>query len=499
MKSIRCLSVLIVFSLLISIVPVAYASGPSGSWVSGIACQNLDSNNDASGTLSFFKQGESTATLDYPLSITKGTSKNYYTPNLSGLGTSFLGSVVVNSSTQLACSVNTEAGAGTTTAPYRKGTSSGFSADQISTVAYVPQLHKNFVSGTNNWNSYLAIQNTGGSTVSVEVSYRDRYGTAISSATQTFDIVAYSNKILYQNENANLPDQYMGSAYIRNVSSAPANTINLAVVANIYNKGTDNTNAQFRSYNAFPSGGSTLFFPRFIRRYYGFNSGMSIQNTADNSVYVKIEFYFAGNTYIYQSGEIAPKAALALYSPNISAINAVDTLPMAKRSGSCKIITTDAAGNPVSGEIVAIANEDNLGSSSDNNGSPVPAEQVGQGISYNGFQLGTETNKVFIPQFVRFTSSRFNGGFVIANTTNTATTCNISYNSDMDANETNVPLAGNGVIIRYAPNVANLNNGYNASVTVTCGQPIFGMYNFSAAPGTGGLGDSFITNNAINQ
>ena len=501
MKSMRFFSIVIVLALLVSVVPVVSAAGPTGTWVSGIACQNLDNANDASGTLSFYAQGSTTTTLDYPLAITKGTSKNYYTPNLSGLGTNFLGSVVVNSSTQLACSVNTEAGSGTVTSPYRKGTSSGLSADDTGLTAYVPQVLKSFGTAPTSWNSYIAIQNTGSGDVNVEVSYRTRSGTLIDAATETYTIGAYTNKVVYQSDNANLPTGFLGSAIVKNVSaSAPANTYEIAVVVNMYNSGTDNTTAQFQSYNAFPAGSNTLMVPRIIRRYYGFNGGMSIQNTsATTSTYVKIDFTFNGTTYTYQSGEIKPLAALALYAPNIAELSAVDALSMSKRSGSAKITTTDAGGTfDAAGSIVAIINEDNRGLASDNNGAAIPVEQIGQGITYNAVLSGAETTSVFIPQFVR-NASVFNGGFQIANTTGSAGTCDITYNSDTDANETGKTLAANGVIVRYGPNVTNLNNGYNASVTVTCTVPIIGMYNFSASSGTGKLGDSLITNNTINQ
>ncbi len=64
---------------------------------------------------------------------------------------------MVESSTPLACNVNTQTtGAGTPTNPFRIGTSAGFADGETGLTMYVPQVMKT-LAGT--WSSYIAVQN----------------------------------------------------------------------------------------------------------------------------------------------------------------------------------------------------------------------------------------------------------------------------------------------------------------------------------------------------
>ena len=484
MKTARILTFIVVLALLLALVPAAYAGAPAGNWVSGIACQNLSTTDSASITLSFYPENNSTAVLTYtdPTPIPPSGSRNYYTPNSPpGLPSNFLGSVVVASNTPLACNVNTQTtGAGTSSDPYRMGTSAGFSDSQTAPKMFAPQVMKN-LAGT--WSSYIAVQNATSSDVNVTVTYKDRFGADVPAATETSSVKAQSNKVFYQTDNAGLPNGFVGAATV----SAAGGTAGLAVTVNFYNSSSSSSTAQFQSYNGFSSGASKLLVPRIVRNYYGYNSGMSIQNVGTSGTTVKITFNFFGNTYVYNSGTINPGAALALWAPNMPALNPVDSLPLQQRYGSAVIEVLSG------GPIVAIINEDNRG------GSGVPATRVGQGSTYNAIADGTQTSTIFFSQITNRAGGIFSGGFQVSNTTATATTCNISYNSDTDANESNVPLPANGSIARYAPNVANLNVGYNASATVTCGQPVVGISNFAAEPVSGKYGDSYTTGNGLNQ
>lgn len=490
MKSVRTLSVIIILSLILALVPSAFAAAPPGNWVSGISCQNLTASQ-ANITLSFYEEGNATPVLEYtdPTPIPANGSRNYFTPSSPpGVPDGFLGSVVVSSTAELACNVNTQTSStGTQSDPYRIGTSSGFSDDGDATVEsgepagtmYAPQVMKN-LAGT--WSSYIAVQNTTGSDVSVEVSYKDRFGVDVPAATESMSIPGNSNHVFYQTDNASLPNGFLGAATV-----ASSGGEKLAVTVNFYNSASSYTTAQFHSYNGLSVGANELLVPRVVRSFYGYNSGVSIQNVGGGPTTVSIAFNFAGTTYNYNSPTINAGAALALYLPDVAALNPVDAIPVNNRFGSATIAA--AAG----GEIVAIVNEDNRG------GTGIPAERVGQGTTYNAIPSGAETNVVLLPQVPRKAGGIFSGGFQVSNTTGTAGTCDIVYNSDTDANQNDVPLPANGSISIYAPNVTNLNDGYNASVTVTCTQPAVGISNLAVEPGSGRFGDSFTQNNAINQ
>jgi hypothetical protein len=483
MKLNRVFSLVIVLALLLALVPAASAQGPTGTWVSGIACQNLDNTNIALITLHFYPEGSGTTALDYNSSIPAGGSVNFYTPSSPpGLPATFLGSVMVESSTPLACNVNTQTtGTGTATSPYRIGTSAGFADSDTGLTMYAPQVMK-LLSGA--WSSYIAVQNATSADVTVDISYRDRFGAAVPAADESATIPGYSNHVFYQEDNAGLPNNFIGAATI-------VGTGNIAVVTNFYNAGTDNTNAQLHSYNGFASGSTTLLVPRFVRKFYGYNGGMSIQNIGTAPTTVSIDFTYGTHTYTYDSPAIQPGAALALYSKDMAVLAPVDGLPIGQRFGSA-VITSSGQ------DIIAIVNEDNRGLAEDNNGAPVPAERVGQGNTYNAILDGAQTATIFFPQIVAKASNIFSGGFQIANTTSTAADCTATFNAQAGLTF-DIALGSFGSASIYAENVPGIVTPYNGSVTVVCTQDIVGISNLAAYPGSGKLGDSLSGGNGLNR
>jgi len=473
--------VLVIALMMFSMTPPhpVWAAGPAGNWVSGIACQNMDNTQAATILISFYAEGNGTAVFTYNDTIPAGGSKGYYTPNVTGLPTPLVGSAVVSSSTEIVCNVNTQtSSAGTETSPYRIGTSSGFSESQTAATIYAPQLEKAFY----NWNSYLSIQNTGSASVTVDITYRDRNGVLIAAANEAYTIPAQTNKVVYQESNPNLPAGFLGSAKI----AARDGTTKLAVVASFYNNASSSGTSQFHSYNGMSTGGEKLFVPYIVRNYYGYNGGISIQNVGTTNTAVTITFTFGTTNYVYTFGTIAPGSALALYTPNMPELNAVDALPLGQHAGSAVIQADSGA------QIVAIVNQSNLG------GAGVPVERVGQGATYNAILDGTQTVKVFLPQVPKRAGGIFSGGFQITNTTAAAGTCTITYAGVPSATETNVALFASGVISRYAPSNANLTVGFNGSVSVVCTQPVVAIVNLAADPGTGKVGDSFTQSNTVN-
>lgn len=472
--------VTLVISLLVISSMTAYAGAPSGNWASGIACQNMDTAFEAQIQIMFYQEGNATPVLTYPDTIPAGGSKGWFTPSIAGLPASLNGSAVVSSSTELVCNVNTtNNGAGTAGSPYRIGTSSGFSTDQTATVLYAPQVEKAF----SGWDSYIAIQNPGNADVLVDITYKDRYGVAYPAANESYTIHPQTNKIVYQSDNAGIPTNFLGSAKI----AAHDGTSPLAAVVNFYNSGADSSTSQFLSYDTMSAGAEKLFVPYIVRNYYGYNGGLSIQNIGTIDTTVQIVFTFGTNTYTYNSPNIPQGYALALYTPNIAALNPVDSLNETLRAGSATIQALPGA------SVVAIVNQSNFG------GAGIPAERVGQGAAYNAIPDGTQSLNAFLPQIPNKAGGIFSGGFQITNTTNLAGTCTITYAGVPAATETNVPLPAGGSISRYGPNVANLTVGFNGAVSAVCTQNVVTIANLAVDPGTGKLGDSFTQSNGINQ
>ena len=494
MKRIRAINILVVFALLLLSVSTVSAAGPAGSWVTGITCQNLNTSTQALVTFQFYQEGSSTPALSYPDTIPAGGTLKYFTPSTpAGLPAPFSGSLTVSSDQPVTCNANLQStGTGTSAAPYRIGTASALDSTQAGTTMYVPQITKQ----TPGYNTYVAVQNAGSASETFTVHYYDRAtGAEVAAAAETYTIAANSSKVVYPELNTHLPANWYGGAVITGTQPK-------AVIVSFYNTGANNTSAQFLVYDAFATGSTTLIIPRVVRRYYGYNSGFTIQNVSTVPTTITIHFKFKdGSTYTYTSASVLPKASLILYSATLAALNPVDALPMQNRTGTATV-TANAAG----ATIVGIVNMDNRGDPLDNNGNSVPVESVGKGASSNMGVLGQETFKVFFSQVPKNAGGIFTGGVIVANATATAGTCTFTFTGNPAATNGvplavggNVPLPASGQISFSLGGVVGLPDGFNASVTATCTQKVFGVSNFSANAGTGKLGDSYVENNGYNQ
>ncbi len=485
MKYVRLLSIIAILSALLLSVPTVSAQGPGGSWVTGITCQNLSTTTAAGVSFAFYQEGQATPALTYPDTIPAGGTLKYFTPNSPvGLPSPFSGSLTISSDQPVTCNANLQStGTGTAAAPYRIGTASGFDSTQTAPTMYVPQITK-----TAAWNTYIAVQNAGSSSTTFTVHYFGRDdGLEIAAAQEQYTIDPNSSKVVYPASNGNLPSTWYGSATI--VAGQP-----LAVIATMYNSGANYQNSQFLVYDAFSSGSGTIYIPRVMRRYYGYNSGITIQNvgTVDTTITVSLTFK-DGSAYSWTTPTVKSKASYIIYATNIAALNPVDSLAMQNRTGAGK-----AVANAPGALIVGIINSDNRGDPNDNNQQAVPVENIGKGATVNMGIDGKQTTKVFLAQVPKRAGGIFTGGVIISNTTGTATTCTFDYTGVPAASQT-LSLPANGQISFFLANVPNLPDGFNASVTATCGQAVFGVGNLSADAGTGSLGDSYTENNGFNQ
>lgn len=491
MKKTRIFSLIAIAALLFTLVPAASAGGPPGNWASGISCQNLSTTTAANITLYYYEEDNSTYVLMYadPTSIPPSGFRGYYTPNVANLPDGFLGSVVVSSNTEMACNVNTDTtSAGTQADPLRKGTSAGFNSGQVSKTMYAPQVEKAFYG----YNSYISVQNTGGSPTNVTITYKDRYGNDVPAATESKTIAGNTNHIFYQADNTGLPADYVGGAKI----SSDTNPV--AVTVEFYASGADFKSSQLHSYNGFSTGADRLLVPRYVFDYYGYNSGLTVQNVGSSATTITITFTdVAGNPpYIYNSGTIPAGASLALYLPDVPALAPMKTLPLSQSYGNA--IVQAATG----GQIVAIVNQDNRGGVS--KGYVVPDRRAGQGGTYNAFLNGTQTFKVFFPQVPDKAGGIYSGGLAFSNTTASVGTCTVtwsSWQSNPPVVQSNLPMPAYGTISLYAPNITGLTDGFNASATAECNVQIIGIGNFAADPqvSSARYGDTFSEYNGLNQ
>ncbi len=479
------LSLILMFILISSV----SAQGPLGDWSSTISCQNLDLDNAAEITLSFYSEVGGSEIASYNDTISPGGSRNYYTSDVAiGVPNDFSGSVVVSSLKPVVCTVNTQnAGNGSSENPYRIASSSGLDELEVASTIYAPQVMKAY----SGWSSYISVQNASDSAVTVQVSYKDRNGTDIPEAAETAQIPSHSNTIFYQTENVGLPATFIGAAKVTATSPAEGQ---IAAVVNFYNAGSDAGTSQFHSYNGLSAGATKLYIPRAVRRFYGYNSGITIQNVGDVDTTVTITFNFDGQSYVYQSGTIDPSTALLLYLPDVSALDPVDGLAISQRFGNAVV----EASNPEA-RIVGIVNEDNRGIPDDNDGNLVPVERIGQGSTYSAIPAGTETKDLYFPQVMRNVDGIFSGGFFFTNISGQAGFCEIHFTGVPEAKLDDFDMPINESKSYYAPDIPNLPDGFNSSVRVSCNIEVIGIQNYAAKPESGKLGDSFTQNNGFNK
>ncbi len=348
-----------------------------GTWGTGLQMQNLSTSYAASVSLAFYwavgtpSAGQLAAT--YTATIPAGGSQGWHLPSgdIPSVPAGFRGSLVVSSDQPLAVNANAE----DTTGPVRKGTVRAI--ETPSTTLRFPQVQYQFWG----WNSYVVLQNTSGSNATATIHYYNTTGGEVAGAAQTQTIPAYSSWISHQRSNPNLPYFWAGSAVVTSNAA-------LAGVATLYENMSDSASSDFTHYGALTEASPTVYVPRIVRYYYGYNSGLAIQNAGSASTTVSIQYKFAGHTYYQTISGLQPSASALLFLPDVPELNPVDGLHEYYRSGSA-IVT---ASQP----LVAIANERYDGSD--------PLFQ-GFSVTYDAFAAGTGSTAIGFSQV----TSRFWG------------------------------------------------------------------------------------------
>jgi len=469
MRSHRIVSILLLSVLLIMTLSMTVAAGaPAGTWISGIQVQNLDPTNDASITLTFYW---ATGTADagevaYSMSATVPANKmvNFHVPNITGLPTNFVGSVVVSSNYPIAATlITTNASAGTVSDPKRVGAAAGIG--EPSSVVYAPFLRKNYYGR----NSYIAVQNTLDVTATVGVIYIDHNGTELTAAEESAELPPFTSKIFYQSDNSSLPAGFHGSAII------DGGTTPIAVLVNDANVGTSPLSSGFESYNGFnaSSGATKLYLPKLTVNYYDYQSGFQIQNIGSTAATMTITYNFNGSTASKTSPLIQPGQAWTVFLANKS----VSGLPSAMNGSGSAIVTSAQP-------MVAVVSERN-----DIYGFEVISSGVGE---------GSGSDVILFPKF----DSQYydyDGGIQVQNIGDAPTTLTavFSMQGRTDVVKTSPVLAPGESFRWHGPN-QGLGTGFVGAVVVTSssGEPIAGIY---TSRNTVLAGDTYSAYNGINK
>lgn len=449
----------------------ARAQGPSGSFVSGIACLNLSSTTTAAAIDFYQENGTKITTVANP-DFVPNSPWLLFTPSITELNSGFLGSAVLSAGQEVACSVNTQNTPGTGTV--RVGTSEGVIDNEASPKLYATQI----VNALGNFDSYVAVQNIEETETEVQAVYLDRNGAVVGNETVT--IQPNSSHVFYQ-DNANLPSNFIGSATF----SATDNSSGLVGAVALYNTVT----AQLLSFNTFTSGADKVYLPRLAKNLsgVGYTSGWACQNLGPDVADMEMQItMFDQDTQenvqaTLTRDDVGVNQSWLVYigDPTGSAIDNIN------RGFGSAIVTATG------GQIACTANEDNRSDLSGPN-----ASLNGQGSTYGGVPDGAQSATMYFPQIVALGATSFQGGFQIANTTATATDCTYTFSNGDTVTQ---PLAANGSNSVFANTVlVNDQGSFNGSASVTCGQPIVGIYNLSIF-GSSASGDPFSTNNGIGQ
>lgn len=461
---------------------------PAGEWVSNIYCVNQETE-DAGITLLFYDSGTLSHTFTDTIPGLK--SKNYFPSDLQGLG-SFSGSLMIQSSRGISCSVQKSSKAtGTQANPFMFGASGGFDENTTGPVMYVSQAMKNFDSGAFGfYRSYIAIQNTSDSQISVMIEYTDRIHGNIPAATQTLDIEGLSNILVHLHENDNLPDGFLGSIKI----SATDGVTPLAVQSAYYNDSTHYTKAQFALYNGMPSGESIIYAPFIMRNFYDYNAGFNVVNVGSTATSFKIEFNIgrtSTTTYTYQLPyNLQPGELVAFFTPDIAELNPVDNLNISERAGSAIIYATNLNGthNPA-GEIIA-----NINFRNDGRYAPTP-HFGGAAATYNAVGSEYAGKKLFIPNIQnKLGGALFTSGINIANLEGFNAQCTFTFVDDPTVYTQIIPANGIGSIL--VSNINGLPAGYNSAAIIECDANVIAIVT-NRADASGFWGDSTTAINAL--
>jgi hypothetical protein len=467
----RILLILVLLAIGILLPTAAFAQGPSGSYASGIACLNLSQDNTLA-TITFYNQQGGTVTTVSNPALEPNKPWLLFTPSISGLGSGFLGSAVVGSGAEVACSVNTQTTGGT----QRVGTAEGVATANTGAKLYATQVLNN----AGGFSSYVAIQNAGDAAADVRVTYYNLQGQQ-AIAPQTVNIPAKSSKVFYQDQ-AGLAAGFNGSATFEAVNG----TTPLAGAVALYSTG----GAQLLSFNTFKDGANKVYLPRVAKNLsgQGYTGGWACQNLGPDPADMTMNVTMLNqatsttvNAQLTKNGVAVGQSWLGYFGSTLgnAALDAIQ-----RGYGSAVVTSTG-------GKIACTVNEDNR------TGGGTQPNLIGQGATYGGVPDGGQSTKIFFPQIVALGANSFRGGFQIANTTGTATTCTYTYSNGDIVN--NAPLAANGSNSIFAEsNLTNNKTNFNGSVVVQCGQPVVGIYNLSIIGGAA-AGDPYASNNGINQ
>ncbi len=365
----------------------AVSNGAYGGYVTAATIQNTGTFTNNVHIVYFDQSGAPVGAGDANLSLPVNASWTVRQDN----GNSFpstggdavqAGSAVVYSNQPVAAFVNEFA-------PGNVGDATSYSGVQVpggvGATLYAPAIANNAYGG---YTTGIGLLNEGNSPTDVTITYRDGSGVAVKTQTVTA-LAAHAYHALYSGDPVlSLPSGFAGTATITSSTGQP-----LGAIVNETGPG-----GQFSSYDAVPSGGTTLHAPVALRNAFGgFNTGMGVQNTTSTAGTVTITYYNASGTPTIRTFNIPASGYLGVYQGTDIPTDGAYTAT----------ITSSVA-------IAAIVNE--VASST---------TSAQQSTSYNTFSAGSAS--LHLPLVENAGTDPWNTGEGIMNTGTGSTTVTVNY------------------------------------------------------------------------
>lgn len=281
-------------------------------WNSYLAVQNAGSSS-APVTVEIY---DSTGALvdTEVVTIPAGSMHLFRQADNTALGSSFVGSAKITSAENIAVVCNFyNASTDYTTAQFHSY--NGFPGG--ATTLYVPRLVKDYY----NYQSGLKVQNVGSANTTVTVTYY--FGGA--TYTQTSPTIGPNQAWgPYLGAESQLPGTMAGlsgsgSAIITSSGGVP-------IVAIINEDNRVDPAGRGITYNAFLSGEetNTAVFPQVTSKYYGYSSGLQIQNVGTTgTATLSVTYSMSGRSDVTLTGiSVAEGASWSMFTPSVDDINA---------------------------------------------------------------------------------------------------------------------------------------------------------------------------------
>ncbi len=449
MRRIISIAVLSVTLLAFVLYNGVWADGsPPPALSSGFQLQNRSTTSWANIAIAYYNEAGNLVETDND-SIAPNASKSYYVPNVLSQPDGRY-SVVVSSDQELFALVNAVTASGAS--PNVAATHSGFTGADVGSPLYIPWV----VCGYYNYNSMIAIQNAGSSDTNITVEF---YQSGQTTPTQIypFNNVHSGGAVFLDMTNSPYKDDLNGFFGAVKISST-GNATPLAAVLN----DTNPTGSFLRSYNAVLQGSRKLYAPQVTANYYGFSSGITLQNPNAVEVTAVISYYISGATtpVAVQNVSISANSAKPIYLPSVPG--------MPSNFNGTAVIEASAP-------IMGIANHDHV--------PPGPA------ASYNLIPVEKASTTLYMPQIVRAYYG-FESGWQVYNIGPENVTITVTYfNTDGSTRATTThTVLANSALTMYLGDSrgASLGTMFNggAKIAVTSGNgTLVGIANFVSPAG----------------